>query len=103
MKIPAKLLTSNVDDKRFFAWWKLIHAFCPKRNRESEEKHRFDQDNGEFQMRRDAACDTSVICDGTATFSEANQDENKKRRPTKEERAHEPVAKLEDMIDLISM
>ena len=54
-------------------------------------------------MRRDAACDTSVICDGTATFPEANQHENKKRRPTKEERAHEPVAKLEDMIDLIAV
>src|SRR6266699_4509995 len=61
MKIPAELLANNMDEKRLFSWRKLIDAFCPKRNGEPEEEHCFDQDNGEFQMRRDAAPDTLMI------------------------------------------
>ena len=36
-------------------------------------------------------------------FAEANQDKNKKGRPTKKKRAHEPVRELDDMIDLEAM
>src|SRR5207249_1195186 len=101
--IKTELLRDHMDDQRLFAWRKLIHPLCPKRNREPEQEHSLDQDDGEFQMRRDAAPHTAVIRPWLAASPEPNQHENKKRRPTKEERTHEPVAELEDVIDLISM
>src|SRR5436190_7318722 len=103
LKIPAKLLANDVDNERFLARRKLIHTLCPKRNRKSKQEYGLDQDNREFQMRRDAAPHTVVIRGRVPPFPEANQDKNKKRRPTEKKRAHEPVAKLEDMVDLISM
>ncbi|SRR6266571_8958636 len=103
MKIPAELLASNVNEDRVFARWKLIHPFCPKWNREAEQQNGFDQNHAKFQMRGDAAFNTGVIGGGMASFPETNQNENEERRPAEEERAHEPVAELDDMIDLISM
>ena len=103
LKIPAKLLANDVDDERFLAWRKLIHLLCPERNRKSKQEYGLDQDNREFQMRRDGAPYTMVIRSRLPPFPEANQDKNKKRRPTEKKRTHEPVAKLEDMVDLISM
>ncbi len=38
-----------------------------------------------------------------ATLVEANQNKDEKRRPTNEERAHEPVAELDDVIDLVTV
>jgi len=40
---------------------------------------------------------------GMAAFAKTNQDVNEKQRPANEERAHEPVAELKDVIDLISV
>jgi len=54
-------------------------------------------------MRRDGASYAMVIRSRLPPFPKANQDKNKKCRPTEKKRAHEPVAKLEDMVDLISM
>ena len=71
LKIPAKLLANDVDNEGVPAGRKLIHALCPEQNRKSKQEYGLDQDNREFQMRRDAASDTSVICRGTATFPEA--------------------------------
>ena len=48
--VETKLLRHDVNKQRVFAWRKLIHTSCPKRNSKAEEEHRFDQDNGEFQM-----------------------------------------------------
>jgi len=44
-----------------------------------------------------------IICSRLAAFPETNQDKNEERRPTNKKRGHEPVTKLEDVIDLISM
>jgi hypothetical protein len=38
-----------------------------------------------------------------ATLPKTNQDVNKKSRPPDEQRGHEPVTKLNDMIDLIAV
>ena len=51
MIVETELLRDHVNNERLFAGRKLIHAFCPKRNSKAEEEHRFDQDDGEFQMR----------------------------------------------------
>src|SRR4029453_110409 len=103
MVVEAELLRDDVDNQRLFTWRELINALCPKRNSKAEEEHRFDQYDGEFQMRRDTAPHAGVISTRLTPFPETNQDENKKRRPSNKERAHEPVTKLEDMVDLISM
>ena len=103
MKIPAELLANNMDEKRFFAWRELIDALCPKRNGEAEEEHGFDQDNGEFQMRRDAAFHSLVISNRMPASPEANQNENKERRPAEKKRPHEPMAEFEDVVDLVSV
>jgi len=54
-------------------------------------------------MRRDMAAHTAMIGNRLATLPKPNQDVNKKRRPPDEQRRHEPVTKLKDMIDLITM
>src|SRR5438552_11085782 len=101
--IETELLRDDVNKQRLFAWRKLIHALCPKWNSEAEEEHSLDQDDGEFQMRRDAAPHTAVIRTRLPALPEPNQHENKKRRPTNKKRGHEPVTKLQDVVDLISM
>src|SRR5207237_7219890 len=103
MKTPAELLASNVNEDRVFARRKLVHAFRPEWNREAEQQNGFDQNHAKFQMRGDAAFNTGVICDGTTAFAEANQNEKEERRPAEKERANEPVAKLDDVIDLVSV
>ena len=72
MKSPAELLANNMDEKRLFAGRELIDAFCPKRDGEAEEEYGFDQDNGEFQMCRDAAFHSLVISSRMPVFPEAN-------------------------------
>ena len=51
MIVETELLRDHVNNQGLFAWRKLIHPLCPKRNRKPEEEDRFDQDDGEFQMR----------------------------------------------------
>src|SRR6266436_4844240 len=101
MKIPAELLASNVNEDRVFARRKLVHAFRPEWNREAEQQNGFDQNYAKFQMRGDAAFNTGVVCDGTTAFTEANENDNEERRPADKECAHEPVAELDDVVDLV--
>jgi hypothetical protein len=54
-------------------------------------------------MRRDAAPDTLMIGNRMPPFPKANENKNKKRRPAQEKRAHEPVAELDDVVDLVSV
>src|SRR5439155_15674129 len=103
LKIPAKLLANDVDNERLLAWRKLIHALCTERNRKSKQEYGLEQDNREFQMRGDGASYAMVILSRLPPFPEDNHDKNKKCRPTEKKRAHEPVAKPEDMVDMISI
>ena len=50
MKIKAELLGDDMDKNRIFCRRKFIHAFRPKRDGESQEQNRFDEDYGKFQM-----------------------------------------------------
>src|SRR6266513_4847717 len=52
-------------------------------------------------MRRDMAAHASMIGSRLAALPKPNQDVNKKSRPPDEQGGHEPVTKLNDMIDLI--
>src|SRR4051794_19399971 len=54
-------------------------------------------------MRRHMAAHTGMIGYRLATLPKPNQDVNKKSRPPDEQRGHEPVTKLNDMIDLIAV
>ena len=103
MIVETELLRDDVNNQRLFAWRKLVHALCPKRNSKAEEKHRFDHDHGKFQMRRDWAAHAGVVGSRLASLPEANQRVNEKRGPPNKQRAHEPVTKLDNVIDLISM
>src|SRR5439155_26589102 len=103
MKIPAELLADDVNEKRFFARRELIDAFCPEWDGEAKEEDSLDQDNGEFQMRRDAAFHSLVISSRMPASPEANQNENKEGRPAEQKRAHEPMTKLEDVVELVSV
>src|SRR5436853_7297437 len=103
MKIPVELLADNVNENRVFAGWKFVHSFCPERNGKSEQQDCFDQNDGKLQVSRDAAAHAVIIGTGMPALAKPNQDENEKGRPTDEKRAHEPVGKFEDMIDLVTM
>src|SRR5205807_10589106 len=93
----------HMDKQRVFARRKLIHTLRPKWNRETEEQHRLDQDDRKLQMRRDTAPHTQRIRPRLPTFPESDQHVNKIRRPSNKKTRHEPVTKLEDVIDLISV
>ena len=54
-------------------------------------------------MRRNAAAHAGVIGLGMAAFVETNQHKNEKKRPSKEQRSHEPVREFQDVIDLIAV
>ena len=54
-------------------------------------------------MSRDSTPDTVVIGAGMTALVKTNQNENEKERPTKKERAHKPVGKFEDMINLVTV
>src|SRR5438132_1649990 len=101
--VETELLRHDVNNQRLFAWRKLIHPLCPERNSKPEEEHRFDQHNGKFQMRRYRAAHPGMISGWLPPFPEPNQHENNKRGPADKQRAHEPVTKLDDMVDLITM
>ena len=103
MKIPVKLLADRVDENRVLGLGKLIHPLGPKRNRKPDEQHGLDEDDGKFQVRRDATLDAFVVGDRMFAFAETQQDINEKDRPAEKERAHEPVAELDDVIDLVAV
>src|SRR4029077_17715077 len=54
-------------------------------------------------MRRDMAAHTTMIGSRLAALPKTNQGGNKKNRPTDQQSGHEPVTKLNDMIDLIAV
>src|ERR1041385_1139930 len=54
-------------------------------------------------MRRDAASHAFVTRLGVAFFSKKPEHEKEKGRPPEEERAHKPMAELNDVINLITM
>src|ERR1700730_18330505 len=103
MIVPVELLADYVDENHIFGGRKFIHSSRPKRNGESEQKHSLDHDNRKFQMRGDTAAHTVVIGQGTATLAKTDKNEKKKSGPADEERAHEPVTKFEDVIDLVAV
>src|SRR6516162_8933618 len=80
--VKTELLRHHVNDQCLFAWRKLIHALCPKRNSKPKEEHRFDEHNRKFQMRRYWAAHPGMISGWLAALPKANQHENKKRGPT---------------------
>src|ERR1700686_1188234 len=103
MKIPVKLLADRVDKNRVLGLGKLIHPLGPKRNGKPHEQDGLDEDDGKFQVRGDATLDAFVIGDGMFPFAETHKDINEEDRPTEKERAHEPVAELDDVIDLVAV
>src|SRR5580765_3834904 len=54
-------------------------------------------------MRRDMATHATMIRSRMAALPKPNQDVDKKSRPPDEQHGHEPVTKLNDMIDLIAV
>ena len=61
VEVPVKLLADRVDQNRILSVGKVVDAFRPKRNREADEQHGVDQDDGKFQVGRDPACDAFVV------------------------------------------
>ena len=103
MKIPVNLLANGVDQDRVGGVGKLIDPLCPERDSESHQQHRFDEHDRKLQVRRDSTRDPFVVSDRTTTTPKTNQDVNKKRRPPKKKRGHEPMAKLQNVINLVAM
>ena len=103
MEIPIELLTDGVNKDRVLVSGKFVHAFRPKRHSKADEQDRFDQDDGKLQMRRDAAFHTLMVGLTMPTLVKANENKNEIGRPPNKERAHEPVTKLDDVIDLVAV
>src|SRR6476619_1952387 len=103
MKVPVKLLPNCVDQGRVFVLRERIDPLCPERDGEADQEDRLDQNNRKFQVSRDAAGYTVMVCHRVTTFVKTPEDEKEKCRPSEKERAHEPMTELDDVIDLIAM
>src|SRR5437588_63881 len=103
MKIPVKLLANGVDQDRVGGVGKLIDPLCPERDSESHQQHRFDEHDRKLQVRRDSARDPFVVSDRITTAPKTNQDINKKCRPPNKKSGHEPMAKLQNVINLVAV
>ena len=103
MEGPIKLLTNGVNKNGIARFGKLIHRFRPQRHGKADEQHGFNQDDGKFQARRDAAGHAFVIGHGMAAAMKTNENKQKEDQPSNEEGSHEPVTKLQDVIDLVAV
>src|SRR5947207_12432493 len=103
MEGPVKLLPNRMDKDGIAGFGKLIHALGPQRHSEANEEHGFNQDHGEFQMGGNAARHAFVIGHGMTATVITNEAIQKKGYPTDKERAHEPMAKLEHVIELLAL
>src|SRR3954470_5902143 len=103
MERPVELLPHGVDKNGIARFGKLVHAFCPERHGKANEQDGFNQDDGEFQVSGNAAGDAFVIGYGMPATMITKENIKKKNRPTDEERSHEPMAKLQDVIDLVAV
>src|SRR6267143_3073763 len=103
MKVPIELLADGVHENRIFGFRKLIHAFRPQRDGETDEENGFDQDDRKLEVRGDSTFNSLIIGLGMAAPAESNQNESKIGGPAEEERTHEPVAEFDDVVDLISV
>src|SRR5688500_5709090 len=72
----------------------------PERNRESEQKNRFDQDDPDFGKRRRLRLHSRVIRHRMARSPEAEQAVNKEGSPPNEQDTHEYVNPADHAVDL---
>src|SRR5438309_11414035 len=100
MEGPVKLLPDRMDKDGIAGFGKLIHALGPQRHCEANEEHGFNQDHGEFQMGGNTACYAFVIGHGVTATVITHEAIQKKGYQTDKERAHEPMANLDDESDL---
>jgi hypothetical protein len=64
MEGPVKLLANGVNKNGITRFGELIHSFRPQRHGKADEQHSFYQDDGKFQVGRDAAGYAFVISHG---------------------------------------
>src|SRR5258705_11046037 len=103
MKVPTKLLANGVDQNRIGRLGELIDPLCPEGNGKSHQQHRFDKHDRKLQVRRDSARHAFVISDWITTPAKTNQNKDKKCRPPEEKCGHEPMAELQNVINLVAV
>ena len=103
MKVPAELLADGMDQDGALFIWNVIDPVRPERNGESNQKKGVDQHDRKLEVRRNAAGDAFVTRDRIALLPKSKEDENEKDPPSNKESAHEPMAELDDMIDLVAL
>src|SRR4051812_7701202 len=103
MKIPVELLANGMDDDRILVFRKLVYPFRPERDGEPNEENGFDEDHRKFEVGRNAAFDSLMIGHRMPALTEPHEDIHKESGPAHKERAHEPVAELDNVIDLKTM
>ncbi len=81
----------------------MIYSLGPKRDRETDEQDGFDQHHGKFQVRGNAALHALMIGDRMPALAEAQENIDEKGGPADEKRSHEPMAELDDVIDLVAV
>lgn len=105
MKIPGKLLAdcANVQGLRLIRELLRGDAFTPQRQCESEQQYRFNQHDTELKVGGRFAFYAMIVRAGIPPLMKPHQRVEKKNRPPEKKQDHEPMAKLEHVIDEISM
>jgi hypothetical protein len=103
MKIPVKLLTDCVHQDRVSVAREVVHPFSPERNCKTNQQNGLDQHDRKLQVRRDTAGHALMIRDRIAALVKTPENKDEIDPPSDEERAHEPMTELNDVIDLVAM
>src|SRR4029077_640205 len=103
VKSPVELLTNHVNQNRVLGRWKFIHPLRPKWNREPDEQNSLNQHDRKFEVRGNSAANTRMIGFRVAAPAKADQNKNKKGRPSDKKRTHKTVREFDDVIDLVAV
>src|SRR6476620_12136440 len=101
MKVPVKLLPNRVDQGGVLVVRERVDSLRPERDGKADQEYGLDQNNRKLQVSRDAAGYTVMVCHRVTAFVKTPENKKEKRRPSEEERTHEPMAELDDVIDLV--
>src|SRR3954454_575464 len=100
MEVPVELLADGVDEDRVFRVGEVVHVLAPERDGEPDEQDNVDKHNRELEVSRDRAGHALIIGAWITAAAEADKNVSEEGGPADEERAHEPVGELEDVVDL---
>ena len=97
--VPRELLGGHVHDQGLAFRRDVIDSGGPERDREGEEQHELDDEDGAFEIAGGMRLDAVVVGDRMARLAEPEQDVGEERAPPDEQDEHEDVRPADQVVD----